>query len=64
MIGEITLYKGNVTSWWQRPDCGEPCQQPESVRMDFPFVVPRVSAAAHAMSAALSKLQGGKPRSD
>jgi heat-inducible transcriptional repressor len=33
-------------------------------RMDFPFVVPRVSAAAHAMSAALSKLQGGKPRSD
>ena len=33
-------------------------------RMDFPFLVPRVSAAAHAMSAALSKLQGGKPRSD
>jgi heat-inducible transcriptional repressor len=31
-------------------------------RMDFPFVVPRVSAAAHAMSAALSKLQGTKPR--
>lgn len=31
-------------------------------RMDFPFVVPRVSAAAEAMTAALSKLQ--KPRSD
>ena len=33
-------------------------------RMDFPFVVPRVSAAAAAMSAALSKLQGGKSRPD
>ena len=33
-------------------------------RMDFPFVVPRVSAAAHAMSAALSKLQRNKNRSD
>ena len=33
-------------------------------RMDFPFVVPRVSAAADAMSAALAKLQGGKSRSD
>jgi heat-inducible transcriptional repressor len=32
-------------------------------RMDFPFVVPRVSAAADAMSAALTKLQGMK-RSD
>jgi heat-inducible transcriptional repressor len=31
-------------------------------RMDFPFVVPRVSAAAEAMTAVLSKLQ--KPRSD
>ena len=29
-------------------------------RMDFPFVVPRVSAAADAMSAALTKLQGNK----
>lgn len=29
-------------------------------RMDFPFVVPRVSAAAEAMSAALAKLQGNK----
>ena len=29
-------------------------------RMDFPFVVPRVSAAAHAMSAALAKLQAAK----
>ena len=29
-------------------------------RMDFPFVVPRVSAAADAMSAALAKLQAGK----
>jgi heat-inducible transcriptional repressor len=33
-------------------------------RMDFPFVVPRVSAAADAMSAALTKLQGGKSRPD
>lgn len=33
-------------------------------RMNFPFLVPRVSAAADAMSAALAKLQGGKPRSD
>jgi heat-inducible transcriptional repressor len=33
-------------------------------RMDFPFVVPRVSAAAEAMSAALSKLQGPKSRPD
>jgi heat-inducible transcriptional repressor len=33
-------------------------------RMDFPFVVPRVSAAAEAMSAALTKLQGPKARSD
>jgi len=32
-------------------------------RMDFPFVVPRVSAAAEAMSAALSKF-GSKPRPD
>ncbi|HVY25590.1 MAG TPA: heat-inducible transcriptional repressor HrcA [Polyangiaceae bacterium] len=31
-------------------------------RMDFPFVVPRVSAAAEAMSAALAKLQNTKPR--
>lgn len=31
-------------------------------RMDFPFVVPRVSAAAAAMSTALAKLQGSKPR--
>jgi heat-inducible transcriptional repressor len=28
------------------------------IRMDFPFVVPRVSAAAEAISAALAKLQG------
>jgi heat-inducible transcriptional repressor len=33
-------------------------------RMDFPFVVPRVSAAADAMSAALIKLQGSKSRQD
>ncbi len=33
-------------------------------RMDFPFVVPRVSAAAEAMSAALTKLQGTKSRPD
>jgi len=32
--------------------------------MDFPFVVPRVGAAAEAMSAALTKLQGTKSRSD
>jgi heat-inducible transcriptional repressor len=32
-------------------------------RMDFPFVVPRVSAAADAMSAALTKLQGTKGHS-
>lgn len=31
-------------------------------RMDFPFVVPRVSAAADAMSAVLTKLQGSKSR--
>jgi heat-inducible transcriptional repressor len=31
-------------------------------RMDFPFVVPRVSAAAEAISAALTKLNGGKQR--
>lgn len=33
-------------------------------RMDFPFVVPRVSAAAQAISAALAKLQGAKSRPD
>jgi heat-inducible transcriptional repressor len=33
-------------------------------RMDFPFVVPRVSAAAAAISAALAKLQSSKPRVD
>jgi heat-inducible transcriptional repressor len=33
-------------------------------RMDFPFVVPRVSAAAEAISAALAKLQGSKSRPD
>ncbi|RYZ04643.1 MAG: heat-inducible transcription repressor HrcA [Myxococcales bacterium] len=33
-------------------------------RMDFPFVVPRVSAAADAMSAALAKAQGPKSRAD
>ncbi len=33
-------------------------------RMDFPFVVPRVSAAAAAISVALAKLQGTKPRAD
>jgi len=33
-------------------------------RMDYPFVVPRVSAAAEAMSAALAKLREGKPRID
>ncbi len=33
-------------------------------RMDFPFLVPRVSAAAEAISVALAKLQGSKSRPD
>ncbi|HEY6079803.1 MAG TPA: heat-inducible transcriptional repressor HrcA [Polyangiaceae bacterium] len=33
-------------------------------RMDFPFVVPRVSAAAEAISMALARLQTSKPRTE
>ena len=37
LFREITLRNGEVTSWWQRPDCGERCEQHNGVGLNFSF---------------------------
>lgn len=38
LFREITLRKGEATSWWQQPDCNELCkQQTDGVGLNFPL---------------------------
>jgi hypothetical protein len=37
MVRQIALRDGQVSWWWQRPHCGDPCKNPEGVGFNFAF---------------------------